>query len=94
MSKPILVRYERQDHLVRLRLIGLTNHELRAVLVGLWGRLDREDQEDHIRELQHYLDAGSRMSPVSRAIASGERDGHVIDVAKLVEQEMREGGES
>lgn len=88
MTRPT-VHYERLDGLVRLRLHALTNHELREVLVGLWSRLDRADQEDHIRELQHYLSPASRLSPLARAIQDADhgRPG-TIDVATLIDQEM------
>lgn len=87
------IRYARQGDQVRLRLQGLTNHEIREVLVGLWSRLDEADRADHIAELVHYLtDAGSRLSPVARAIADGETGDGVIDVGRLVASEMQEHG--
>jgi hypothetical protein len=51
-------RYQREHLTLRLTTRRLTNHELREILVGLWARLDHEDQEDHIRDLQHYLSGG------------------------------------
>lgn len=49
------MRYQREHLTLRLTLRSLSNHEIREILVGLWSRLDREDQADHIKELQHYF---------------------------------------
>lgn len=81
------LRYAREGGMVRLKLKGLNNHELREVLVGLWSRLDRADQEDHIRELHHYLEPGSWLSPIARVIANPEHEDTAIDVDRMIRQE-------
>lgn len=79
-----LVRYEREDDLLRLTLKGLTNHELREVLVGLWTRLDEADRLDHILELHHYAeDPEAWLSPIALAIKRGDKTGQGIDLAAL-----------
>lgn len=50
------MRYQREHLTLRLTLRSLSNHEIREILVGLWSRLDRADQLDHIKELIHYQD--------------------------------------
>lgn len=63
------IAYDRRGLTMRVTLTGVTNHELREVLVGLWSRLDDDDRADHIRELTHYLtDPSSYLSPVASAI--------------------------
>ena len=88
MSTEIL--YRREGDQVRIRLRALTNHELREVLVGLWSRLGRADQVDHIHELSHYLEPGSRLSPLAAAIRDAEQRRGTIDVQKLLDEEMHE----
>jgi hypothetical protein len=61
-------RYQREHLTLRLTLRSLNNHEIREILVGLWSRLDRDDQIDHINELQHYLESGSRLSGLAAEI--------------------------
>ena len=64
------ILYQRTGAVLRLRMKDLTNHEIREVLVGLWSRLDKDDQEDHIKELEHYLhDPQARLSPLAASIA-------------------------
>ncbi len=60
--------YERTVDTLRLKMTGMTNHELREILVGCWASLDEEDRADHIRELEHYSQPGSTLSDVARAI--------------------------
>jgi hypothetical protein len=48
------IAYRRQGDAVHLILRGLTNHEIREFLVGLWATLDEADRADHLRELDHY----------------------------------------
>lgn len=62
--------YDRVGNIASVKARGMTNHELRGLLVGLWLTLEREDQEDFILELQHYLDPGSSPSVQSRQIAT------------------------
>lgn len=61
-------RYQREHLTLRLTTRSLSNHELREILVGLWLRLDPADRIDHIAELQHYLDLGSRPSGIAQQI--------------------------
>lgn len=64
------MRYQREHLTLRLTLRGLSNHEIREILVGLWARLDKDDQADHIAELQHYLAAapGTYLSGIAAQI--------------------------
>lgn len=69
----ILYQFDPLTGRLRLRLRGLTNHEIRCVMLGLWRRLEREDQEDFISEMQWYLDRpDSELPPVSQVVAHGE----------------------
>lgn len=71
------LHYTRDGARVRLQCEGLTNHEIREVLIGVWSRLDADDQADHIRELQHYLgDESAFLSPLARAIADGGKESY------------------
>lgn len=47
-------RYRRAGDLVRLQTHGMTNHELRTVMVGMWLSLNAEDRVDFLEELLHY----------------------------------------
>ena len=85
----VLIRYERHGAELRLTLKGVVNHELREVLVGLWARLDRADQEDHIRELQHYLEPGSRLSDAAQTIARAEEEETAVNLLGLAPRPPR-----
>jgi hypothetical protein len=61
-------RYQREHLALRLTMRSLNNHEIREILVGLWSRLDRDDQIEHMQELQHYLTAESRLSGIAAQI--------------------------
>lgn len=65
--------YDRDGDLVSISLRGMTNHEIRDVLVGLWARLNEDDRRDHVRALAHYLEPGSVMPYVARLIATAEQ---------------------
>jgi hypothetical protein len=67
-SESSYFRYQREHLTLRLTIRKLNNHEIREILVGLWSRLDRDDQLDHIAELQHYLEPGSRLSGLAEQI--------------------------
>jgi hypothetical protein len=91
MTHP-LIHYERQGNGIRLRLLSVTNHELREVLTGLWARLDADDRADHINALLHYapmLNEPAKypdrfLSDVAKAIsASPDDDAVVIDLATI-----------
>lgn len=76
--------YQRTGRVARLRLVKLTNHELRDVIVGLWARLDAADRADFIKEVTEYNGAGPGFlgaiaSQISRAVA-GEAAIDLIDV--------------
>ena len=64
------MRYQREHLSLRLTLRSLNNHEIREILVGLWSRLEPEDQADHIAELQHYFGGkpGTRLSGIAMQI--------------------------
>lgn len=62
------MRYQREHLTLRITLRGLSNHEIREILIGLWARLDRGDQVDHIKELIHYQNANSRLSGIAEQI--------------------------
>jgi hypothetical protein len=60
---------------MHLRIKGMNNHELRCLILGLWARLDEDDQQDHIAELNHYSGRPlEEMPPLSQAIAAGEME--------------------
>lgn len=81
--KPVVVRYEREQDMLRLTLSNLQNHELREIMVGLWARLDPADREDHIKELTEYqTNPVSWMSPVASAIARPEVHSGYIDLRR------------
>ena len=82
---PTVIRYERQDLMVRVTLKHVTNHELREVLIGLWCRLDADDRLDHLKAIQLYLrDPGAWLSNTARAIKmAGEGSTQGIDLAAL-----------
>jgi len=54
LTRVASLRYERTESKLRIQTSGLTNHEIREVMVGLWASLDDDDRADHIAELQHY----------------------------------------
>jgi hypothetical protein len=54
----------------RIRYSGMTNHELRELMTGLWLGLDEDDKIDHIRALEHYLLPDSTPSRAATAIAN------------------------
>jgi hypothetical protein len=60
--------YERERDLLRFRTRNMTNHEIRALMVGLMLRLNEVDRRDVIDELTAYCDPKETPSDVSRAI--------------------------
>lgn len=69
------IHYQGMDPLVRLKIKGVSNHELRCVLLGLWRRLDADDRADFIQELTHYCGRpDEELPPLAQAIAFGETD--------------------
>ena len=76
----VVIRYERHGLEPRLTLRGVVNHEPREVLLGLWPRLGRAGREDHIRELRHDLEPGSRPSDVARVIARAEHEETAVNL--------------
>ena len=58
-----------------------------AAGMAVASRLDQADREDHIRELQHYLEPGSWLSPVARAIANAEHEETAVDVDRMIREE-------
>lgn len=67
-SESSYFRYQREHLTLRLTTRSLNNHEIREICVGLWSRMERDDQIDHIKELQHYLEPGSRLSGIAQEI--------------------------
>lgn len=65
----VAVGYDLDRGVLRFSERGLTRHDMRAILVGLWLRLPRADRVDHIAELQHYLQPKSRPPGIARLIA-------------------------
>lgn len=53
-GEPTVISYERDGTRIHFQVKNATNHEIREVLIGLWGKLDKEDREDHINELVRY----------------------------------------
>jgi hypothetical protein len=83
---------------IRFTLKGLTNHETRNVLVGIWARLDEADRTDFILELvHHHTEPGSRLSGLSQIIRDCDKPGFkvkgvraVVDVAQIKREEHDE----
>jgi len=71
-SEASYFRYQREHLSLRVTMRGLNNHELREILIGLWLRLDAEDQADHIDELRHYF--GGKPGTYVSGIAAQIRD--------------------
>jgi hypothetical protein len=69
-SSFLLERDGLQLHLVSR---GMTNHELRNILIGLWLGLDQDDRADHVLELHAYA-TGRRPPGMSLQIAEAIRD--------------------
>jgi len=69
-SESSYFRYQREHLTLRLTTRHLSNHEIREILVGLWARLPKDDQADHIRELQHYFSnaPGTYLSGIAQQI--------------------------
>jgi hypothetical protein len=63
-------RYRRAGGVARIQTRSLTNHELRSILIGMWLSLDEDDRRDHVAELSHYLEPGSRPPGVAVEIAA------------------------
>lgn len=63
------IDYRRDGNVVTVSLRGMTNHEMRDFIVGMWLRLADDDKRDHIKALQHYLEPGAMPPYVSRTIA-------------------------
>jgi len=53
-------RYHRVGNVLHVVTRSITNHEMRNILIGFWLTLKDDDRRDHIAELQHYLEPGSR----------------------------------
>jgi hypothetical protein len=66
------LRYHRTGQLVELKVKGMSNHEIRTVLLGLWKRLDEDDQVDFIKELQHYRLPESELPALAQALTEAE----------------------
>ena len=77
-SESSYFRYQRERLALRLTTRKLNNHELREILVGLWATLDRDDQADHIAELQHYFknEPGTFLSGIAQQIRDAVKDSH------------------
>lgn len=70
-----LVRYARAGGKVRFTVKGMTNHELREVMVGLFLMLDVADREDQLAALDHYAhDPKAKPSWLAEMIAKGMGD--------------------
>lgn len=79
-----LIRYDRRGDLIRLTLTGMTNHELREVICGLWARLDDADRRDHLDELSHYADY--------LAAPADYPDRHLSDLAETIRKNPGDAG--
>jgi hypothetical protein len=62
-------RYHRVGNVLHVVTKSITNHEMRAILIGFWLTLDEADRRDHIAELRHYLEPGSQPPPASVEMA-------------------------
>lgn len=84
-KKPSLLRYERDGDNLRLTLTNVSNHEIREIMIGLWGRLKPADRVDHIRELATYAtETDSWVSPVAAAIMKNSDDDGIVDLKALI----------
>jgi len=85
------LRYRRQGNLIRFTTEGLTDHEIRTVLLGFWARLEAADRADHVRELQHYLegwdDPAVFLPPLAAAIRDGADGPNATDLRRHVRAE-------
>lgn len=77
MAHESLLHYYRCGRLLRLELRGLSQLELREVLVGLWARLGDDEREAHMQDLLYFhSDPESfltqRASAVARAVADDQ----------------------
>jgi hypothetical protein len=66
--------YDRDGVFLHIKTQGMTNHEMRAILIGFWLTLDEADRRDHVVELRHYLEPGSRPPEASETIARAVRE--------------------
>lgn len=76
---PIELYYGRAGEAVRFRTRGMSNHELRALIFGLWLILGDDDRSGMVDELDEYARNENSpyyyAPPVSVAIADGYRRG-------------------
>jgi hypothetical protein len=63
------ILYEFDGETLRLQMRGLSNHEVRTVMLGFWARLSEEDRTDFIRELYHYQQLGGGLPALAQMIA-------------------------
>jgi hypothetical protein len=79
-----MLLYERRGDMLRYNTTGMTNHELRELMVGIWSRLSAADRADHIKELQHYQeDGGATLSQVASAINQGTDNPNAINLGDV-----------
>jgi len=83
-----LIRYERQQDMLRLTLWGVTNHELREMICGLWARLDADDRRDHIDMLKHYAEVldenePGRLSVLANALRTADEGNQAINLREV-----------
>ena len=68
------------DLAVRIRVIGITTHELRDMLTGFWASLPAADRADMIKELTEYQMNPDSFLPITSSIIAqmheiqGERE--------------------
>lgn len=60
--------YERQDQVMRFKTNNLAVEDISAIIVGLWSRLPRAEQEAVIAILDTRLDSDDEFSPLEKAI--------------------------
>jgi hypothetical protein len=77
--------------LIRCKCVGMTNHELRDVITGLFFALSKEDQKEQVAELFMVEKGMSQMNPASRAIAQVLRDAMPAEQAAQAETEKTRG---
>jgi hypothetical protein len=91
MPKDALLFYHRQGDTLRFKTEGMTNHELRELMVGIWAGLEKEDRGDHILELMSYqTDPDGFLSQVASSISRGVAGENAIPLADVAKRLTRE----
>lgn len=96
-QKRPLLRYERQESMLKLKTQNLDDAELRAIIIGLWSILPMVHREDLISELQTYqaipeADWEEHLPPVAQAVHAGYHMEPGEDERSRMKREEHGGG--